>query len=166
MSRHFQWSLYSGTSLARLWRRLPLVAPLGLAIACGGCSLSYQLYSLIGKSDKSETTGSINLPAAANAAANAATLPPEHDLAFTRAAAAKALSGESKDVSLSWENPTSGAHGMVTPIAAVYTQDGAVCRDFLASYVSGHAESWLRGEACRVPKGRWEVRSLKPWTRS
>lgn len=161
MSRRFQWLPYNGTALARLWRQLFLVAPVALAVACGGCSLSYQLDSLMGKSDKSEITGSINSPAAKEAV-----MPPEHDLAFTRAAVSEALSRDSKDVSLPWENPQSGARGMVTPIAAAYSQDGATCRDFLASYVSGRAESWMRGEACRQPKGKWEVRSLKPWTRS
>ena len=42
-------------------------------------------------------------------------------------------------------------------------QDGKTCRDFLASYVRGSAQSWLQGEACKPDKGAWEVRSLKPW---
>jgi hypothetical protein len=46
-------------------------------------------------------------------------------------------------------------------------QDGFTCHDFLASYVrEGSKEAWLQGEACRVQKGRWEVRSLKPWKTS
>ena len=55
--------------------------------------------------------------------------------------------------------PQTGARGTVTPIATAYNQDGFVCRDFLASYVKNSTESWMRGEACRQHKGRWEVRS-------
>jgi surface antigen len=161
MSRRFKWSLYSGTAAARLWRRLPLLAPVLLGIACGGCSLSYQFDSLVGKSDKTETTGSIKPVLVKDVA-----LPPERDLAYTRVAVADALNRGTHDVSLPWENPDSGARGTVTPIASAYNQDGVVCRDFLASYVSGSVESWMRGEACSPTKGKWEVRSMKPWTRS
>jgi surface antigen len=64
-----------------------------------------------------------------------------------------------------WENPQTGARGIITPIAAVYRDNGAECRDFLASYVHDRAEAWMQGEACRTGSGRWEVRSLKPWRR-
>src|SRR5712675_1771260 len=49
------------------------------------------------------------------------------------------------------------------PTAAAYTQDGFVCRDFLASYVRQGTESWLQGEGCRIHQGRWEVRAMRPW---
>ena len=94
-----------------------------------------------------------------------AELPPDSDLVFTRAAVSDVLSRPSNDASVPWENPHSGARGNVTPIASAYTQDGQTCRDFLASYVNGAAQSWLQGEACKQ-KGAWEVRSLKPWKRS
>jgi len=64
-----------------------------------------------------------------------------------------------------WENPTTGARGTITPLAAVYRDNGIECRDFLASYVHEKAEAWMQGEACRSSGGRWEVRSLKPWRR-
>ena len=51
-------------------------------------------------------------------------------------------------------------------LASAYSQDGQTCRDFLASYVSGSSQAWLQGEACKQPKGVWEVRTLKPWKRS
>jgi surface antigen len=66
----------------------------------------------------------------------------------------------------SWENPKSGARGTVTPISAAYELDGARCHDFLASYINGRAETWMRGEACQQPQGKWEVKVLKPWKRS
>ena len=43
------------------------------------------------------------------------------------------------------------------------SQDGVTCRDFLASYVKNGTESWLQGEACRAGRGKWEVRTLRPW---
>jgi len=64
-----------------------------------------------------------------------------------------------------WENPRSGARGTITPIAAVYRDNGAECRDFLVSYVRDKAEAWMQGEACRTTDSRWDVRSLKPWRR-
>ena len=59
-----------------------------------------------------------------------------------------------KDASPPWENPSTGARGTVTPIADAYTQDGFTCRDFLASYVRDGSESWLQGDACRMPSGQ------------
>jgi surface antigen len=64
-----------------------------------------------------------------------------------------------------WENPLTGARGTITPLAAVYRDNGIECRDFLASYVHEWAEAWMQGEACRNSVGRWEVRTLKPWRR-
>jgi surface antigen len=64
-----------------------------------------------------------------------------------------------------WENPLTGARGTITPLAAVYRDNGIECRDFLASYVHEKAEAWMQGEACRNSAGRWEVRTLKPWRR-
>jgi surface antigen len=133
-----------------------------LALVCGGCSLSGQLESAFGGSDKSDQTGSISPPANAKQAE----LPPDADLAFAKAAASDVLTHGSKDASVTWENPRSGARGTVTPIASAYTQDGHICRDFLASYVQGSSQAWLQGEACKQPKGAWEVRAIKPWKRS
>jgi hypothetical protein len=150
---------YSGRLKPRLWRPARLsVAAISLAFACSGCSFSYQLESVFGKST-GEPTGSVTI-------AQALALPPDADLAYARAAAAELLNRGGKDLSLPWENPHTGARGTVTPIATAYNQHGLVCHDFLASYVRGRDEAWLQGEACRLNEGRWEVRSLKPWTRS
>jgi surface antigen len=114
--------------------------------------MSYQLESYF--ADKTPT-GSI--------ASKAPEMPPERDLAFAKAAAREVLRKDEKDASLEWENPTTGARGTVTPIASAYTQDGQTCRDFLASFVTKSAQSWLQGEACQASRGSWEVRALKPW---
>jgi hypothetical protein len=138
-----------------------LAAAVALGLTCGGCSIGV-LDSIYGSGDKSDQTGSISPPPGAKPMAE---LPPDSDLVFTRAAVSDVLSRPSNDASVPWENPRSGARGNVTPIASAYTQDGQTCRDFLASYVNGAAQSWLQGEACKQ-KGAWEVRSLKPWKRS
>lgn len=134
---------------------------LGCLVA--GCSMSMQMESLFDKSEKSDVTGSIKSATEAQASAQ---LPPEADLVFTRRAVSEVLSRGQKDASVPWENPASGARGTVTALAAAYTVEKAECRDFLASYVSGSKESWLRGEACKRGKGAWEVRAFKPWIRS
>jgi surface antigen len=70
-----------------------------------------------------------------------------------------------KDSSQPWANPETGARGSVTPLAQAYSSDGRTCRDFLASYVNGRNESWLQGSACHTGHGRWEIHTLKPWSR-
>jgi hypothetical protein len=156
---HHRSRPYRGCVRLRLPRRAPLAALLAFALGNGGCSMSYQLESFFG--DSTATTGSISPPGARGAEA----LPPEHDLAYAKAAASEVLRRGEKDASLDWENPATGARGTVTPIATAYTQDGQTCRDFLASYVRESVQSWMQGEACR-DKGAWQVRTLKPWKRS
>jgi surface antigen len=86
----------------------------------------------------------------------------ELDLAYARAAAAEALSRGSRDASLPWQNPHSGARGNITPLATSYSEAGMACRDFLASYMHGDSQDWLEGAACRSVGGTWEIRRLKP----
>lgn len=138
-----------------------LTAVLALGLASGGCS--FQLGSMFGQSNddaKVQRTGSVT----PSATAARASVRAESDVAL-RAAASELLARNEPNASLPWENPQTGARGTVTPISSAYTQAGVTCRDFLASYVRGGSEDWLQGEACRAD-GRWEVRSLKPWTRS
>ena len=161
-TRQFHRRLYSGYGGLSLWRGVGLVPALALALACGGCSFG-SLDMMFGSSDKPETTGSITPPPGAKQVSD---LPPDTDLVFTRAAVSEVLSRSGNDSSVPWENPRSGARGTVTPIASAYSQDGQTCRDFLASYVQGSSQAWLRGEACKQQKGVWEVRALKPWKRS
>ncbi len=89
---------------------------------------------------------------------------------LARAAAVSVLERGSdasqKDLSQPWENPQTGARGMVTALASAYTDGGVTCRDFLASHVQERSETWLQGEACRESGGKWQVRSLKQWKRA
>lgn len=168
--------LYSGTAVASL--RLAVV--LALASAAGGCAVSGPLGSMFSKSNKDEAkayasedvTGSIAKSSADRsssipASASTAGLPSETDLVFARMAVVEVLTRGTKEMSSPWENPSSGARGSVTPIASAYSKDGATCHDFLASYVRQRgSETWMQGEACRIKQGAWEVKSLRPWSRS
>jgi len=162
-TRHFDRHLYSGCARSRLRRGLAAAAVLTLALAGGGCSMSGQFDSVFGAGDKLDQTGSITPPPGTKQVSD---LPPDADLAFARVAVSEVLSRGTKDASVPWENPHSGARGTVTAIASAYTQEGQTCRDFLASYVNGSSQAWLQGEACKQQKGAWEVRTLKPWKRS
>ena len=159
---------YSGRRPDRL--RLATVALLiGIGLTGGGCAHSMGSIFPWQKDDSKafakndDITGSIS---ATSARDKSAVLPPEADLAYTRAAVSEVLSSGGKTTSAPWANPGSGARGTVTPIASAYTQDGATCHDFLASYLRGGSEAWLQGEACRGQRGDWEVKSLRPWKRS
>jgi surface antigen len=130
-----------------------------VALAAGGCSFAYKLDNSLMKKDDAEQVGSLH-PAVAKAAPEP---PAEADLAIARAALSEVLAKGGKHASMPWENPQTGARGTVTPIPSAQGQDGAACRDFLASYIKDGNESWLRGEACRAARGKWEVRNLRPW---
>jgi len=140
-----------------------LTTALAVALVASGCSISYKLESLFG-SDKDG--GPADYTALKQDAAEEVAGLTGADLALAKAAASEAVTRSGKDVSIPWENPTTGARGTVTPLAAAYTQNGITCRDFLASYVRQSSQSWLEGEACRMEAGNWEVRNLKPWKRS
>jgi surface antigen len=147
-------------------RRLPeLAAVLSLAFISGACS--YRMDSMFSRKHDAdvESTGSIQ-PAALRQQATVAAIPPEGDLAATRAAVSEALGKAGRDASVPWEDPATGARGTVTALSNAYSQDGTTCRDFLASYVRNGSESWLQGEACRGVQGRWEVRHMRPWRRT
>ena len=156
-----------GLALYRAWGRvgLSVIGPRGavmtlilIGLGSGGCSLSRpDAYARMGAAD---VTGSLakqpGIPPA----------PTESDLAFARVAASDVLTKGDKDSSQPWENPETGARGSVTPLSQAYSaEDGRTCRDFLASYVNGRAESWLQGAACKASHGRWEITTIKPWTR-
>jgi hypothetical protein len=128
-------------------------------LGLSGCGFSYQLENLFAKKGGEEHTSSLRLTTPKPAPEP----PGEGDLAIARAAVNEVLTKGGKDVSLPWENPRTGARGTITPLASAYSQDGVTCRDFLASYIRDGAESWLQGAACRAARGKWEVRSMRPW---
>jgi surface antigen len=149
--------LYSGGAGMRLRRTLlPALTAAVLGISLGGCS--YRLGSMAGLG---ENTASIP----ATSARASVEGPPEADLAYAKAAAVELMRRGTKDTSQPWENPRTGARGTVTPIATAYAQEGATCRDFLASYLRERRESWYQGGACKKD-GKWEVREIRPLQRT
>lgn len=170
-------SLITSTATSSRPGRGALAAAVFIAVvgaSAGGCSMSYQLGSLFGKkddkaavaaADKSDVTGSVKASPVAARPADVGKIT-QADFAAASAAAANVLASGTKSVSAPWENPETGARGMVTPLAAAYAQDGTTCRDFLASVIREDAEAWLQGEACRGFQGKWVVRSLRPWKRA
>jgi len=131
-----------------------------IGVGSSGCSLSRSEDSFARLED-TDMTSSIS-----QGKAVAEPVPTDSDLAFARNAASDILTKGDKDSSQSWENPATGARGSVTPLAQSYTSDGQTCRDFLASYVNGRTESWSQGAGCRSERGRWQIRTMKPWQRS
>jgi hypothetical protein len=176
--RAVRLSSYSGTAAASLRLAIALTLALGSGLSLGGCAVSGSSFgSMFAKHGKDEpraeaigdVTGSVGTPPVipASASASTAALPPETDLIFARMAIVDVLQRDSKEISTPWENSSSGAHGTVTPIASVYSKDGLSCRNVLASYLRRQgSETWLQGEACRPKAGPWEVKSLRPWSRS
>lgn len=156
-----------GLALYRAWGRVGLsaIGPGGAAmtliligLSSGGCSLVRP--DAYAKMQPADVTGALARQGAA------APVPTESDLAFARTAASDVLTKGDKDSSQPWENPETGARGSVTPLSQAYSaEDGRTCRDFLASYVNGRAEHWLQGAACKAGRGRWEIQTIKPWTR-
>ena len=156
-----------GLALYRTWGRVGLsaIGPTGavmtlilIGLGAGGCSLSRS--DAFARMDASDVTGSLGKQPADPP------VPTESDLAFARTAASDVLTKGDKDSSQPWENPETGARGSVTPLAQAYaSEDGRTCRDFLASYVNGRSESWLQGAACKAGHGRWDIHTIKPWTR-
>jgi surface antigen len=131
-----------------------------IGVGAGGCSLSRNDGALA-KMDEKDVTGTVGRTKVS------APAPTDSDLAFARNAASDVLTKGDKDSSQPWENPETGARGSVTPLSQAYpSEDGRTCRDFLASYVNGHHESWLQGAACKTGHGRWEIHTLKPWRQS
>jgi surface antigen len=157
-------SLYNGTGALRLCRRpgrLAALAALIGALASSGCS--YRLDSMLSKPDAdADVTGSIGHAGAHHADHVAAAAVSEADLAYARAAAAEALGRGTGSNSVPWRNPQTGVGGNITPLASSYSEGGAACRDFLASYLSDGSPAWLQGSACRSGGGDWQVRTLKP----
>jgi surface antigen len=116
------------------------------------------------RGDKGDITGSLSLqPAAAASTSEGMT---SVDWSLATAALREALNRKQDAASIPWQNPTTGARGTVTPIAAAYIQEGFACRNFLASHVRSGRETWFEGTACRVHRGEWDVRSSRPLQKS
>ena len=129
-----------------------------IAVSLAACTVPDLGTSL--SRDDGDTTGSIT-----GAMFGVPSIVSATDLAATRAAASALLESEDSKANAAWDNPLTGAHGIVTPVATTYRDGNAQCHDFLSSYRRETVEAWLQGEACRNPSGAWELRSLRAWQR-
>ena len=117
-----------------------------LGFATSGCSTDVKLSGMFGD-DKPVQTGTILSPSSPEGPG----LPPASDLAYAKVAAAEVMKSGGEDASLPWENPASGARGTVTPVAAAYQFEGALCRDFIASYVQKGRNPGCRAKPAAHP---------------
>lgn len=138
-----------------------------LAVATGGCSVSFPI---IGFSDKSEdlaaTTSSV-LPASAPAkggplASLASELGPE-DLRRADGAMALALDPQGNGAAVNWDNAQSGAKGSFIPVGGPFLKADEICRAFIASVQTQTKPYKLQGTACRPSGGEWAVMQMDPW---
>lgn len=158
--RRFQYNGTAGLRLSRGLRCGAVIAVLVSALAVSGCS--YRLASMVATDDTdAAATGSI-AAAGQTDPGSSGTRPAVTDLAYARAAASDVLAYAGKDASVHWQNPQTGARGNILPLDTSYREDGLPCRDFLASYLHGATQDWLRGAACRTAGGSWQVTRLTP----
>ena len=130
-------------------------AVLCLSLTLGGCVNG----PLPGLASHDDATGSIP------AAPEASPLPvlSGDDWIFASKALASALDPQGAGSAVAWESASSGVHGSMTPVGAVYEADGQTCRAFLAE-ISGRASMQrLQGRGCRQGRGAWAVSDLRPF---
>ncbi len=146
-----------------------------IIIACAASGCSSSIPALFGSDNKPATvarsenapkpdpdlTGSLSL---SGGSANVAMSPIDWSLA--KSALRQALGREEAGASQPWENPTSGARGTITPVAAIYEKGGFACRNFIVSHVHDSKENWYEGTACRIHRGQWDVTASRPLQRS
>lgn len=165
-------SAYHGSEKpARRYMRGLSFFAVAAALASAGCSMSFPLGSLLPEkneeraaADAGDVTGSIPMQLAP--AQQASQEMSKADWISATSAMREALDSREDGASVPWQNRTSGAQGTVTPISAAFTQDGFSCRNFLTSYLHNGQEAWFEGTACRVHRGRWDIRSTRPLQKS
>ena len=137
--------------------------PLLAAFSAAGCA--YQLDTIFSKTDADvEQTGSIGTTEPQSCGGESAPRRCLRWISLTRAPLPPmrwraAVEGRERSVGKSAYRRRRQHHAAG---CVLYRRQLSTCRDFLASYVRGQAQSWLQGEACRSDHGAWEVKSLKP----
>jgi surface antigen len=139
---------------------------MGMALFLSGCAaISIPMGGLFGDDkDEEVATGSIKpQPVAAAAPVVPTTTVPDVDWRASKSAFSQAMNRTDAGASVMWENPVTGAHGSITPLAkAGPSEHGRTCRTFLLSRVHGEDESWHQGEACLAGKAGWKVVVVRP----
>jgi surface antigen len=140
---------------------------LALALASGGCSVSFPIIGLPGKAEAEVETTASTLPARGAAkvsplAAISSELGPE-DLRRADGAMALALDPQGNGASVSWDNPQSGIRGSFIPVGGPFLRADEICRAFIAEVRTQIRPAKLQGTACRPSGGEWAVLEMQPW---
>lgn len=127
-----------------------------LVLGAGGCSLSWQLGSMM--PDESDVTGSITPrdPSPLSPKLNA------EDWRRARAAMAVALDLQGNGKPAGWDNPDSGARGTFAAAGQPYVVKDVICRGFLAGIGGKLPAQDLQGAACRNGPDDWTIKDVKP----
>lgn len=140
---------------------------LALALASGGCSVSFPIFGMSSESKPDVQTTASVLPARGSAKASPlATLSSElgpEDLRRADGAMALALDPQGNGASVSWDNPQSGIKGSFIPVGGPFLRSDEICRAFIAEVQTQIRPAKLQGTACRPSGGDWAVLEMQPW---
>ena len=140
---------------------LARTAILCLALTASGCSGVTPFASLTQSDDVTGTIPAAATTAIASAPAQMALSP--DDWAYAQGALARALDPQGAAAAVTWNNPTSGLRGEITPVGAVYVAEGQVCRAFLAEIAGQESVRRLQGRGCRGAEGLWAISDVRPF---
>lgn len=161
-----------GRSLARLycgWVRaqgkarpapaglVGLAGLVGVALACGGCTISMPMRG--GAAKEPQATGSL-LPKRASLLSSGLT---DEDWRRAKGALAIALDPQGNGSPVSWDNPQTLAKGNFVPVGQPFVKSDEICRAFLATIGSASSTASLQGTACRPSGGEWVITETKSW---
>jgi surface antigen len=149
-------------------RALMVAGALAVGLVSAGCSVSFPVMGLAGKSEDDVATTSSILPARSAAkpgalASLSADLGPE-DMRRADGAMALALDPQGNGSAVSWDNPQSGSKGSFIPVGGPFLRSDEICRAFIASVQTQTRPAKLQGTACRPSGGDWSVKEMQPWS--
>ena len=133
----------------RPWSRLiaKATAAAGLALAAGGCSMSFPLPGFV---DRAPTGSVKERPVILSSALD------KEDMRRANAALAVALDPQGTGDHVAWDNPQSGAKGSFSAPAPPFPKQDQICRAFKARItLSVRDDRRLDGSACRNHDGEW-----------
>lgn len=146
---HWSGSSYSGGNRQRQsppYLRLAAIAL--LASMLGGCAGLGMPFETAGQDTM--TTGSIQK---VSAKVNGSTS--QSDWEAVRSTVAKAMEHKSED--LAWHNPSTGSNGALSILNTPTATNDASCRNFATTMNDMRGIRRYRGEACKMPNGRWQL---------
>jgi len=84
----------------------------------------------------------------------------DEDWRRAHAALAVALDPQGNGRPVKWDNPETAMRGQINPTGLPYVSRDEVCRDFLASVISGEASRFVRGTGCKPSGGEWTLQAM------